>query len=94
MIMLNRPARGQPRTVDAAVDRILSVLTDADMTRIREMPAEDLDLLHFGLGAWIRNDFCLWAGNTDLLASCGSLGMSPDAASEVIIPAVWERIRE
>jgi hypothetical protein len=93
MIMLSKPVPDWPRTIDEAVDRILAKLTDVQKDELRKAPASDLDSLHFGLGAAIRNEFGLWAGNTDLLAACGSPDMHPDAASSVIVRAVWERLQ-
>jgi hypothetical protein len=39
----------------------------------------------------IRNHFKLWQGNDALLAECGSY--DPDAASNMIIDALWRRLR-
>jgi hypothetical protein len=75
------------------LDRILAKLTDAEKDVVRKTPARDLDTLHFGLGASIRNEFGLWSGNRALLAACGSPDMHPDAASDVIVQAVWEKLR-
>lgn len=93
MIMINRPVPDWPLTVDQAVDRILARLTPAEKQQIRQIPDHDLDLLHFGLGTTIRNKCGLWAGNTALLAACGSPDLHPDVASGVIVRAVWERLR-
>jgi hypothetical protein len=93
MIMVNRQARGWPRTVEEAVARILVKMTDAEKDVVRKTPEDDLDLLHFGLGTMVRNECGLWDGNSDLLASCGSPDMPPDSASDVIIRVVWERLQ-
>jgi len=93
VIALNHPVPHWPTTIDQAVDRILGKLTAAEKVAIRRTPVADLDLLHFGLGAAIRNECGLWDGNTALLASCGSPDMHPDSASAVIVRAVWERLR-
>jgi len=91
--MLNRQAQRWPTTVGEAVDRILAKMTDAERDVVRTTPASDLDLLHFGLGASIRNECGLWDGNVDLLESCGSPDMHPDSASDVILRSVWERLQ-
>ena len=93
MIMLNRPVPDWPTTVDQAVDRILDKLPDNQKEQIRTTPEKDLDLLHFGLGTAIRNECGLWDENTALLAACGTTDMHPDSASDVIIRAVWEKLR-
>jgi hypothetical protein len=91
--MLSKPTPDWPTTVDEAVDRILAKMTNAEKDVVRTTPATDRDLLHFGLGASIRNECGLWDGNTDLLASCGSTDMHPDSASDAIVRAVWERLQ-
>ncbi len=93
MIMLSERAPDWPTTVDEAVDRTLATLTEADKEQIRKTTADDLALLHFGLGVRIRNECGLWSGNAELLAACGPPDMHPDSASDVIIRAVWERLR-
>ncbi|MDQ7793251.1 MAG: DUF6794 domain-containing protein [bacterium] len=84
-----------PRTVHAAVERLLTLLSDQGKQAVRDVSDEwDLDLFHFGLGMFVRNSFGLWQGNIELLNSCGGAGMHPDTASMVIIRALWERLRE
>jgi hypothetical protein len=92
MIMLCKPGPDWPTTVEEAAHRILARLTDAERDVIHTTPVADLDLLHFSLGAAIRNEFGLWHGNTALLAACESAGMHPDDASDVIVRAVWNRL--
>ena len=83
-----------PRTVDEAVDRILWTLPDEDRELVKNTPEKALIQFHHGWGTGIRNSFGLWAGNTELLKSCGSEDMHPDSASMVIIRAVWQRLHE
>ena len=56
------------------------------------MKKKDLISLHFGLGEYIRNEFGLWQGNSELLESCfpGGYPPDPDEISGVIIEAVWK----
>jgi len=62
---------------------------------LKNTPKEDLILHHFGLEAYIRNEFGLWQGNRELLeACCGKgLGIHPDDASSVIIKALWKKLQ-
>jgi hypothetical protein len=83
-----------PRTVDEAVDEIISGLSDDDKALVRGTARGDLIRFHHGWGTGIRNGFGLWGGNTELLASCGSPIMHADDASMVIIEAVWARLQE
>ena len=81
-----------PRSLDAAVDKLIASMSEADKERLRNMAEHDLISFHFGWAMGIRNDFWLWAGNDELLDSCGSF--HPDDASMVIVHAVWERLQQ
>lgn len=80
-----------PKTLEEAVKVILSTMTDIEKELIRRSTEEELINFHFGLGADVRNKFGLWDDNYELLISCGEL--EPDAASMVIIKAVWEALQ-
>jgi hypothetical protein len=83
-----------PKTVDDAVDELLSQLTWDTKEYIRDTAeAHLLSRFHHGLGTSVRNRYGLWRGNSDLLQSCGSPTMHPDDASEIIIKALWERLQ-
>lgn len=81
-----------PLTLDAAVEELLSRMSEADKQTVRDTPEDDLIQFHFPWGMGIRNEFGLWRGNTSLLASCGA--SHPDDASTVIIRAVWQRLQD
>jgi hypothetical protein len=83
-----------PRTVDEAVDEIISGLSEDDKALVRGTARDDLIRFHHGWGTGIRNGLGLWGDNTELLASCGSPRMHADTASMVIIKAVWARLQE
>ena len=59
-----------PKTVDEAVNRLLNVLTEENIEKIRHMKKDELFQLHFGLGLWIRNNFGIFQGNNGLLEDC------------------------
>lgn len=73
-----------PMTLEEAVDRLLASITEVS----------DDPLSHHGLGATIRNSFGLWGANKELLRSCGSETMHADDASEVILNALGDVIRQ
>lgn len=81
-----------PATIDEAVGVVIATLSDEDKAAIAAMAESDLIGLHFGLGAWIRNNLGLWKGNRALLESTGAT--DADDASMLIVAAVWERVRE
>ncbi len=62
------------------------------------MGKEDLSVLPFTMGQYIREQFGLTDGNEGLMASCRSLAGEDDiheeTASMVIIEALWERLSE
>ena len=69
-------------------------MSDKDKQLIRKTKKNDLIQFHFGWGMGIRNGFCLWGGNTNLLKSaCGGSECHPDDASMRIIEAVWKKLR-
>lgn len=80
-----------PKSVDEAVQHIVSKMSPEDLRLVRDTPREDLIRFHHGWGTGIRNSFGLWQGNRELLESCG--GGHPDDCSMVIIEAVWERLQ-
>lgn len=83
-----------PKTVEEAVELLLAQMDDGGQEEIRNTKKEDLINYHFSLGMYIRNQFGLWAGNYDLLKSCGSEDMHPDDASMVIIKALWAKLQK
>jgi hypothetical protein len=83
--------RNWPKTVDEAVARILSTLSEEDRRHVKETPKEKLIRFHHGWGMSIRNSFGLWRGNAALLADAKK--GHPDGASMVIIEAVWSRLQ-
>lgn len=87
----------QPKTVNEAVERLISDLSLKYKTAIANMDEDDLIKLHFSLGLSIRNTF-LHPRNEQLLESCRFLSQDKylhwDQAPAVIIKALWERLRE
>jgi hypothetical protein len=85
-----------PATIDEAVGVVIATLSDEDQATIAAMAESELIGLHFGLGAWIRNNLGLWKGNDRLMMAVrkGDQPMHPDDASMVIVHAVWGRLRE
>jgi hypothetical protein len=81
-----------PRTLEAAVDRIVTALDDDSRRLLLSTPQDRLIEFHMGWGMGIRNDFGLWGRNPELLADCGSSEMHPDEASTIVMRAVWNRL--
>lgn len=82
-----------PKTVEEAVNRLLSAMSKEDRRALKKMSEEDLSMLHFDLGQYIRNEFGLWQGNRELIEDCnkGYYFPDPDHTSSVIIEALWKK---
>ncbi|WP_374681489.1 DUF6794 domain-containing protein [Accumulibacter sp.] len=71
---------------------VIASLSHEDKATIAAMAEPDLIELHFGFGAWIRNNLGLWHGNRVLQESTSEA--DADDAPMVIAAAVWRRLRE
>ena len=80
-----------PTTVDAAVRLLMNMVEESEQVKIAAMDIDDIPMLHFGLGMWIRNHMGLYAGNDQLLVATGEAGA--DDASQVILRAFRDRLR-
>ena len=81
-----------PKTVDEAVTRLVTTMSDAEKIEVRDKKKTDLIEYHLNWGMGIRNEFGLRKGNTDLMADCHT--QEPDEASMVIIEAVWQKLQK
>jgi hypothetical protein len=85
-----------PKTVEEAVERLISELSLRDKAHIAKMKEEDLDSLQPSLGHYVRTAFGLWSGNSALMESCrfvsGDAELNEDDASAVIIREVWSQL--
>lgn len=77
------------------MQRLQTEMAPKDLDALREMPADDLGMLHFGLGMFIRNQFGLNQGNDKLADSAApdSFMRDPDTVSGKIVEALWKRLR-
>ena len=92
------PPPDAPRTVDEAVDRLLSNMPLKDKTTVANMSQVELPNLHLTLGGYILNNFGLLSGNWELMKSCratskDTLQHEEDAVG-IIIDALWEKLQE
>lgn len=84
-----------PKSVDEAVELLLTKISDEDRHAIRKMAEQELSLLHFSLGNLIRNGFGLWENNEELLKACcpDNSFRNADDAFTVIIKVLWQRLQ-
>jgi len=87
-----------PKTVDQAVERLLSDLSLKDRVYIANLAKEDLYLIHISLRSLIGHELGLLSGNKDLIESCramsGSSELRADQWPTVILEALWMKLRD
>jgi len=87
-----------PKTVDQAVERLISDLSLNDRVYIANLGREDLYLIQLSLRSHLGQELGLWSGNKDLIESCrimsGSSGLRADYCPEIILEALWRKLRE
>jgi hypothetical protein len=92
------PPPAAPRTVDEAVDRLLSNMPLKDKTTVANMSHVELPNLHLNLGGYILNKFGLLSGNWELMRSCREKSNTTlqheEEAVSIIIDALWEKLQE
>jgi hypothetical protein len=87
-----------PKTVDEAVDQIISDLDLKDRRKIANMDLSDVLDIQSNSHEYFKNFFGLWSGNTELLASCRSISKEnvfrEDDVTLVIIKALWNKLKK
>ncbi len=87
-----------PRTVDRAVNLLLSELSFKDKTRLVNMPEDKLADLRMSLGKNIKDTFRLGEENKDLLKSCRFLSETgrfiEEDAPLIIIKELWKKLKK
>jgi len=92
------PPSSAPRTIDEAVERLLSNMPLKDKISVANMSAVELPNLHVTLGAYVLDNFDLLSGNWELMKSCRAksktaLQHNEDAVG-IILDAIWEELRK
>ena len=87
-----------PKTVDEAVDRLMSLLDSRDKLKIANIKSDDGIGVDADLHRYFKKAFNVWHGNKDLLADCRFVSKksirSENEAEFVIIKMLWERLRK
>ena len=87
-----------PKSVNEAVERLVSELSVKDKAAIADMAYDELVDLNASFGAYIRNAFRLWSGNDELIESCRFVArdkkLDKDGASFAIIESLWKRLQK
>jgi hypothetical protein len=86
-----------PKTVDDAVERLLSRLSLREKVHLAGMDKEAVGLIHSAFGPVIREDFGLAAGNRDLIRSCrevsGREDLTAGDAYWVLVDAIRKELQ-
>ena len=84
----------QPKTVDEAVNQIISLMPLEDRVSMANLKKEDLGILNFTMGIFIREELLQKDVNLDLFESCmavsGDDSIDESFAASVIIEKLWE----
>lgn len=87
-----------PKTVEEAVELLLSQMSLKDKSSIARFHKNELPMLHSTLGTWIIHRFGLSTGNTELIKSCAHVANRADLhdqeASSVIIAELWKKLQK
>jgi len=87
----------KPKTVDEAVERIISELTLKDKAKIARTGPEEASGLPVSLGDYIWRVFGLGDGNDELVESCRLASnadyLRKNNAIDVITDAAWKKLR-
>jgi hypothetical protein len=88
-----------PRTVEAAIELVMSRLSDDARKWLRQFESDEIDLqvkLAVGLtpGMSVRAMLGVWGGNDELLAQLPPAYQHPDDASSFLLIECWRRLRD
>ena len=87
-----------PKTVDKAVDQIISDMTLEERVRMANFDKEELRVINYSLSIFIRNQLFMKDINRELFGSClrvsGNKNLNQSTAALVIIEKLWENLRK
>ena len=87
-----------PKTVDEAVDQIVSDMSLEERVRLANFDKEDLRVINYSLSIFIRNQLFMKDINKELFKSCravsGNKNLNESTAALFIIEKLWEKLRD
>ena len=87
-----------PKTVDEAVDQIISDMSLEERVRMANFDKEELRVINYSLSIFIRNQLFMKDINKELFESCrivsGNKNLNESTAALVIIEKLWEKLQE
>jgi len=92
---MNTLSKKFPRTIEAAVEKLLEDMSRRDQTRVANMNETKLVEFHINYGIYIKNELRLWS-NEPLMEACKELAgvnrLSPDQASYIILKELQDKL--
>ena len=92
---MNTLSKKFPRTIEAAVEKILENMSRRDQTRVANMNEAKLVEFHINYGIYIKNELRLW-GNEPLMDACKQMAgvdrLSPDQAAYIILKELQDKL--
>ena len=86
-----------PKTVDEAVDQIISDMTLEERVRMANFEKEELRVINYSLSVFIKNQLFMKDINKELFESCLEVSenknLNESTAALVIIEKLWEKLR-
>jgi hypothetical protein len=87
-----------PKTVDEAVEQIISDMSLEERVRLANYDKENLRIINYSLSIFIRNQLFMKDVKKDLFESCRAVSdnknLNEATAALVIIEKLWERLRD
>ena len=87
-----------PKTVEEAVDQIMSDMSLEERVRMANFDKEELRVINYSLSVFIRNQLFMKDINKELFESCrtasGYKNLNEGTAALVIIERLWEKLRK
>jgi Circularly permutated YpsA SLOG family len=87
-----------PKTVDEAVDQIISDMTLEERVRMANFDKEELRVINYSLSVFIKNQLFMKDLNKELFESCLAVSenknLNESTAALVIIEKLWEKLRK
>jgi len=92
------PGRQPPKTIEDALDILLTILDKETMEIFAGRSEKQLKHYYNTAGGLINEEFKLTGGNEELLASCRDFSGQPNldakGAARVILKALWDSLRQ
>lgn len=86
-----------PRTVDEVANLLIADLPPKEMATLSSMDENEFLRLYNSVAQYVLDEFKVWTGNDDLLASCFSMGSIGDESNDpamIILKRVWQKLND